>query len=241
MAFLKTSHLGLILPILGVFLAFSGSIWAMETVYGNLAPQASWTHVAMNDGRSASIPANSQNPVTFWTDELKGCVVTLINLEHQNGDRTVAMCHFSHDKKSYNEFYLSGFLSNLERENKLNSFKKASCIIIPPGIPTDKKITPIIDQEWKRLIVETMRAHIPSINIRIEPYLFNTDSSCVKYTVDSKNARGMIINKSKQADREYQNLLLVCHNHKEDSLCNKLLPLLLATSGLIGFFIYNSH
>src|SRR5437868_3263479 len=104
MEFLKTAHLGLILPILGVFLAFSGTIWAMETVYGNLVPQASWLQVAMNNATYEQTDAKT--PITLWTDKLEGCVVTLLHLEHTNGQHTLAMCHFSHDKKSYNEYYL---------------------------------------------------------------------------------------------------------------------------------------
>lgn len=226
----------------GVLLAITSPTISMEIVYSNkLKIEPSWLQIAMNEGRSVFIPVHFQNPITLWTDQLKGCVVTLIHLEHLNGDRTVSMCHFSPDKKSYNESYLNNFLASLEHENKLSTIKKAACIIIPPGIAKTNRITPILDPEWKHIITQTLKSHIQNISFNVQPYFYNIDSSSVQYSIDSKKTRTVIINKSQQIDHQHLDWLMVCHNLKEDSVCNKILPLMVATSGLIGFFIYNSN
>lgn len=216
----------LIVSILMLFYSYS-LVWGMEL------------RVAMNEGKRASLSASDS--ITLSTGQLKGCVVTLIHLEHQNGDLTVAMCHFSHDKKSYNECYLNNFLASLARENKLSTIKKATCTIIPPGILKNKKVIPVIDPEWKRIITQALKSHIQNMSFNVQPYLYNIDSSSVQYSIDSKKTRTVIINKSQQIDHQHLDWLMVCHNLKEDSVCNKVLPLVVATSGLLGFFIYNSN
>lgn len=237
MEFLKAAYLGLILPILGVFLAFCLPAKGMETAYGNLAPQSSWIGIPMNGGKSISVPAYSTNPVTLWTDSLKGCVVTIIKLEHHNGDQTVAMCHFAHYAKNQNLQYLNTFVNTLA----VNTIKKASCIIIPPGVSKLKEITPILDKEWEQIIIESLCSKIPEITITINPYLFNVRSSCVKYTLDSSRAKGAIINLSREFDQKNKNILLECHNQEIGYDYTRLVGPLLATAAFVGFFIYNSQ
>lgn len=237
MEFLKTAHLGLNLPILGVFLAFSGSIWAMERVYQNVAPQASWTHVAMNSATYEQ--ADSKTPITLWTDKLEGCVVTLLHLEHTNGQHTAALCHFSHDKKSYNKYYLENLLAHLEHENSIQNIKKASCFIIPPGIKEENRIKPILDQAWKRMIVEAIRAQIPQTLIQIEPYLFNTKLSGVKFALANGKSKVTIVNKSCEQDTQNQNRLLESHSYKDESACIRFAPLVIAAAGLAGYITWH--
>lgn len=231
----------LIVFVFSTFLACVIPVQGMETHYAKIKPKSSWIQVAMNDGKYAHIPASSTNSYTFWTDELKGCVVTLLNFEHRNGDHTLAMSHFSPDKKEYNEYFLSKLFENLECEGAILTIKKASCIIVPPGIQDTNHLKPIIDKKWQSNIINALHAQIPSIAITIEPYLFNRETSCVKYSLESHKATGMIINRSCKEDVDYQELLLVCHGHQEESLCMRLTPIILAATGIFGFLLYNSN
>lgn len=223
MKFIKIDQKDLILAILGVFLASSSLCQAMET------------HVAMNEGKTAFLSA--QNSVTFKTDQLEGCVVTLLNLEHSDGKRTASMCHFSHDKKSYHTEYLKDLFAYLVQSNQIETIQKASCIIIPPGIKNGNQLQPILDTEWKELVVKTIAAAIPSITIQVKPYLFNVSKSAVEYTIANNRSRITIINKSQQEDVENHNQLLVSHSYKNSSLCQRWVPLLIATSGFAVYLI----
>lgn len=223
MKFIKIYQKELILAILGVFLATSSLCQAMET------------HVAMNEGKTAFL--SSQNSVTFKTDQLEGCVVTLLNLEHSDGKHTASMCHFSHDKKLYNEDYLKDLFAHLAKVNQIETIQKASCIIIPPGIKNGNQLQPILDTEWKELIVKTIAAAIPSITIQVKPYLFNVSKSAVEYTIANNRSKLTIINRSQQEDIENHDQLLVSHNYKNSSFCQRWVPLLIATSGLAAYLI----
>lgn len=237
MLFFKTPKNPLKLLILCLFLAFSGSIGAMETTYGNLVPQPAWTQVAMNSATYEHVHAKT--PITLWTDNLEGCVVTLLHLEHVNGQHTLVMCHFSHDKKSYNKYYLQELLAQLEHQNNIQNIKKASCIIIPPGIKEGTRLKPILDQEWKKMIVETIRAYIPKTSVQIEPYLFNTKLSGVKFALINGKLKVTIVNNSREQDIQNQNRLLVSHSYKDESACVRLAPLVLAAAGLAGYIAWH--
>lgn len=237
MIFSKLFKKTLKLLIFCLFLGFSGTLLAMEISQGNIAPKASWIGIPMNGGKSASIPAHSRAPLTLWTDGLKGCVVTIIKLEYHSGDQTVAMCHFAHYSKTQNAQYLNEFINSLA----LNTVKKASCIIVPPGVLKERGITPILDNEWKQIIIEPLCAAIPEIAFEISPYLFNTRSSCVKYTINQTQAKGTIVNLSGEFDEKNKDILLECHNQQVEYNYKRLLAPILATAALVGFLLYHTH
>ncbi|GMU19597.1 MAG: hypothetical protein AMXMBFR12_07890 [Candidatus Babeliales bacterium] len=223
MKYIKTAQKSLYVSILGAFLASGSLCQAMET------------YVAMNEGKTAFLPP--QNSVTFKTDQLEGCVVILLNLEHSNRYKTTAMTHFSHDKKSYNKDYLKNLFAHLAQANQIETIQKAFCIIIPPGIKNGNQLEPILDKEWKDLIVETIRTAIPSITIQVKPYLFNIGKSAVEYCVANNRSKITIINKSHQEDLENHDQLLVSHSYKHVSFCQRWAPLLVAMGGITAYFI----
>lgn len=223
----------------GLIFALSGSLLGMETYYGNLAPKASWLQVPMNNGTHEQVSPSMC--INIWTDKLEGCVVTLLDLEYANGQHILAMSHFSHDKKSYNEYYLQELVRKLERENNFHSITKASCIIIPPGIQIADKLKPILDPEWQRMIVETIHTKIPQASITINPYLFNVEKSAVKFSFDKGKTKTTIINKSRIEDTAHHNQLLVSHSYKDESICVRLAPLILAIATFTGYIAWNMH
>lgn len=236
MEFLKTASLGLILPILVVFLAFSGLSIAMEIVQGNVYPKDSWIGIPMNGGKSVSISAYTKKPITLWTDGLKGCVVTIIKLEHYTGEQTIAMCHFAHYSKNQNFEYIKNFVDSCE----INTIKKATCIIIPPGIIKERGIKPILDKEWEHIIIEPLGNAIPGILFEVTPYLFNTRSSSVKYTANAAQTKTTIFNLSPECDEKNKDLLFECHNQNIRYDYKRLLAPIVAITALAGFFLYHT-
>lgn len=194
--------------------------------------------VAMNEGKHVLV--SDKDSATLWTDELKGCVVTILDIEYINGQNLLALSHYSHDKKSANQRYLETLLSHLE--HKSEDIKHASCTIIPPGIKNvTGHLTPVIDPEWKDMIIHTVRRTFPTISFDIKPYLFNVEESAVTYVMRENSKKITILNKSNIQDLKNQSLLLICHNFKETPLCQRILPPLLTITALCGYVWYQMH
>lgn len=206
----------------------------METQYANIKPESSWIQVPMNEGKHIQVQAKSKYPAIFWTDSLRGCVATIINLEHNNGDHTIALCHFAPFAQPSNTLYLESFLGAIEHE----TIKKAECIIIPPGIYENGKIVPVFDKKWNNTIQRILRFSMPTITFEITPYLFNIESSAIKYAYQAGNASGAIINRSQIMDAENKDLLLECHNEKGFTFKAVVRPLLAAIALSAGFLYY---
>lgn len=214
-----------------LFLAFLGLF--LSGISNAMAP-ASRIEVAMNEGKHVLI--SGTDSAVVWTDELKGCVVTILNFEYTNGKSLIALSHFSHDKKSDNQRYLNTLLAHSEHELPL---RHASCTIVPPGIKNSVgHLTPIIDPEWKNMIIQTLRDKIPTMVIDIQPYLFNIEESAVTYVMRGNSKKVTIVNKSKTQDIKNQSMLLICHNYKEIPLCQRILPPLLTLTALCGYLAY---
>lgn len=191
----------------------------------------------MNDATYEHIKKDES--LSLWTDNLKGCVVTVLHLEHSHDLHTVALCHFSHDKKSLHKNYLEQLFDRLKQEGTIETVKKASCMIVPPGIPSGTGTRPIIDPEWKNMIYQAIHTHIPGAAIHVTPYLFNIQSSAVTCVLKNGTPHITIVNKSSVADTVYYDQLMECHSYQKSSPCARMAPLIIPAVGLAGYIVCN--
>lgn len=208
----------------------------MQIVYKNTIDQAG-KQVLMNDATYEHIKKDES--LSLWTDHLKGCVVTVLHLEHAHHLHTVALCHFSHDKKTYHKQYLEQLFIQLAQQNQIETVTKASCMIVPPGIPSETGTRPIIDPEWKNMICKAIRAHLPDTHIYQIPYLFNTHCSAVTCVLKNGTPHITIVNKSSVVDTVYYDQLMECHSYQKSSPCARMAPLIIPAVGLAGYIVCN--
>lgn len=187
--------------------------------------------------RAMSLYAPKGSCYKLWTGGLCGCVATIIDIEHINGDHSICMCHYSYEAIDQNKVALENFLKIQDMKN----IKKASCILVPPGI--HKKFVrttpvPIFDPAWKSTIITTIQKYIPHAKIIIKPYLFNDLTSEVHYSYAAGNTLLEITDKSSTIDEESIEVLLETHNYetKDSQYKSALVPVIAAA--LVGFYLY---
>lgn len=208
----------------------------MEIRYGPLR-EPNGTYIDMNHATYEHTTAHE--PTSLWTDHLRGCVVTVLHIEQSGKHHTLAMSHFSHDKKTYNYLFFDRLLQQLARQNNVQAITKASCVIIPPGIPHQASLVAVLDPEWHHMICQTVKAHVPHTSIEVVPYLFNVQDSAVECELMSGELKITILNKSQVADKQNQDQLLECHAYKNKSACARLAPLIFAAASLTGYIAWN--
>lgn len=193
------------------------------------------THIDMNQGMWIHVPAHSE--YTLWTDGLCGCIATIIDIEHINGNHSICMCHCSYEAQGQNKQLLEAFLKTLD----VKTIRKAICTLLPPSIhkkTIGTSLMPIIDPVWKNLIISTVKKYIPTIKIVIKPYLFNELTSEVRYSFSAGSTALQIIDKSSTIDEESIQQLLETHNYpnQDTQYTAALLPLVAAS--VIGLYYY---
>ena len=189
----------------------------------------------MNQGMCIRVPRDSQ--YKLWTNGLCGCVATIIDIEHTNGDHSMCMCHCAYDNKEQNKMFIDAFFQKQDIKN----IKKTSCILLPPGI--QKKLVrttlmPIFDPAWKNVLLTTIQKYVPHAKIVIKPYHFNELTSEIHYEYNAGSSAVQIIDKSSAIDEESIQQLLETHNYPTQDTQYKAALLPIIAGALIGCYIY---
>lgn len=195
--------------------------------------------IAMNS--SASEHISRTDCYTLSTNGLQGCVATILDLEYADGDHAIFLGHFAFFAKTENLISIQNFLRTSAHAKTI---KKATCILIPPGINqelirTRTRIAPIFDVEWKEMIITLIKNQIPNATISIAPYLFNAYKSSVHYSYARGKTKLEIKNGSPIMDSENKNLLLETHNYEPEEIqCHNVLVPAIAAMALAGIYWY---